>query len=191
MLYKLSPRSTQRFSHLFPYPGLRARIQGSASFRHGKPISIQRVFATRAGIPSTRFIAWIKYGTPILIGGGILYGLKASRNPALQAVIESPACIPPAKEVIPFIIPSPPDISYVERIKGFLMRHIFSPLRTGLRFLHLLIIFAPVIIASPIIFVGVPEARLGGERWGAVWWYDLLTRSMQRAGPTFIKVRSF
>jgi hypothetical protein len=78
--------------------------------------------------------------------------------------------------------------SLLQKILGFLQTKIFSPLRTGLRFLHLVFIFSPVLIASPMLFIGQPEDRYRGERWGAIWWYDLLTRSMQRAGPTFIKV---
>ena len=70
----------------------------------------------------------------------------------------------------------------------FLRKFLFSPIRTSLRFLHLLFIFSPVIICAPMLFIGKPEKKHGGERWGALWWYDLLTSSMQRAGPTFIKV---
>lgn len=39
-----------------------------------------------------------------------------------------------------------------------------------------------------MLLVGTPERRLGGDRWGAVWWYNLLVAQMARAGPTFIKV---
>lgn len=39
-----------------------------------------------------------------------------------------------------------------------------------------------------MLFVGKAVPEHGGEGWGALWWYDTLTRSMQRAGPTFIKV---
>ncbi|KAJ1301733.1 hypothetical protein OPQ81_008966 [Rhizoctonia solani] len=39
-----------------------------------------------------------------------------------------------------------------------------------------------------MIIVGPKEDRYGGDRWGAVWWYGLLVKAMQRAGPTFIKL---
>ncbi|KAG8758762.1 hypothetical protein FRC11_003101 [Ceratobasidium sp. 423] len=39
-----------------------------------------------------------------------------------------------------------------------------------------------------MIIVGPQEDRYGGDRWGAVWWYGLLVKAMQRAGPTFIKL---
>ncbi|PIL31793.1 hypothetical protein GSI_06497 [Ganoderma sinense ZZ0214-1] len=39
-----------------------------------------------------------------------------------------------------------------------------------------------------MLLIGQPETKLGGDRWGAVWWYGFLTRQMQLAGPTFIKL---
>jgi aarF domain-containing kinase len=40
-----------------------------------------------------------------------------------------------------------------------------------------------------MLLVGSPEERLQGDKWGAVWWYEFLVAQMDRAGPTFIKVR--
>lgn len=154
-----------------------------------RPVPSLRAVGTFADTETRQIPRWLKYGAPILVGGGLLYAFEFSRHPELHTLVNSPAIIPPAaKREIPFIIPSPPDITLFERITSLLRRHIFSPLRTGLRFLHLLVIFSPVIFASPMLFIGVSDPQHGGERWGAVWWYDLLTRSMQRAGPTFIKV---
>ncbi|KAG8850582.1 hypothetical protein FRB96_009673 [Tulasnella sp. 330] len=39
-----------------------------------------------------------------------------------------------------------------------------------------------------MLLVGKPSPVLGGDTWGAVWWYGFLTHQMQRAGPTFIKL---
>ena len=39
-----------------------------------------------------------------------------------------------------------------------------------------------------MLLVGSPAPELQGDRWGAVWWYDLLVLQMERSGPTFIKV---
>lgn len=75
---------------------------------------------------------------------------------------------------------------------------IVEPIATGLRFLHLVFIFVPVIATVPMIWVGsrmdVGDADGGdgeksGERWGTVWWYGFLVSSMERAGAAFIKVR--
>lgn len=152
----------------------------------------QRGFSsTLLDVRSHRIPPWIKYGVSIsiLVGGGLLYIFDVSRRPELHDLIISPAFIPPSGKQAPvFVIPSPPDITLFEKITNLLRKYMFSPLRTGLRFLHLLFIFSPVIIASPMLFIGVSEPQYGGERWGAIWWYGLLTKNMQRAGPTFIKV---
>ncbi|TFY83545.1 hypothetical protein EWM64_g457 [Hericium alpestre] len=34
----------------------------------------------------------------------------------------------------------------------------------------------------------MPDKRLHGDKWGAVWWYDLLVVQMERAGPAFVKL---
>ncbi|GLB35914.1 putative ABC1 family protein [Lyophyllum shimeji] len=39
-----------------------------------------------------------------------------------------------------------------------------------------------------MLLVGKPEKKYQGDRWGAVWWYGLLVRKMEAAGPTFIKL---
>lgn len=65
---------------------------------------------------------------------------------------------------------------------------IIEPIATGLRFLHLVFIFVPVIAAVPMIWVGPRSSSRDGERWGTVWWYGFLVTSMERAGAAFIKV---
>lgn len=70
----------------------------------------------------------------------------------------------------------------------FLDQYIYEPLATTARFLHLAFIFVPVIIAVPILWVGSRRTEHGNERAGTLWWYGFLVRSMERAGPAFIKV---
>ena len=67
-------------------------------------------------------------------------------------------------------------------------QYIYEPLATGFRFLHLVIIFVPVIFAVPVIWLGGRREELDNERSGTLWWYGFLVRSMERAGPAFIKV---
>ena len=67
-------------------------------------------------------------------------------------------------------------------------RYIFEPIATGFRFLHLVIIFVPVIISVPSIFFGRRQKDRDNERRGALWWYGFFVRSMERAGAAFIKV---
>lgn len=77
----------------------------------------------------------------------------------------------------------------MSRILDLLIEKIWEPLLTGRRFVYLLVLFIPVLLAAPMLLVGKPEEKLRGDRWGAVWWYGYLTAQMQRAGPTFVKVR--
>lgn len=67
--------------------------------------------------------------------------------------------------------------------------YIWEPICTGLRFLHLFVIFVPVIISVPAIWIGRRNQKKDNERPGTLWWYRFLVRSMERAGPAFIKVR--
>jgi aarF domain-containing kinase len=90
----------------------------------------------------------------------------------------------------------PPSI--LRRILRFLRDRILEPLSTATRFLHLAILFAPVILASPILLLEVLDDRRDrrrgrqsdeSERATTKWWYRFLVHQMERAGPTFIKVR--
>ena len=79
---------------------------------------------------------------------------------------------------------------------GFLREYILEPILTFFRFLHLFVLFAPVIVTSPMLLVGKPSTRRRPgkpvaheeESWGAVWWYAFLVKQMERAGPSFIKL---
>ncbi|EON64672.1 Atypical/ABC1/ABC1-C protein kinase [Coniosporium apollinis CBS 100218] len=65
---------------------------------------------------------------------------------------------------------------------------IVEPIATGLRFIHLVIIFVPVILAVPVIWFGRRVRERDNERTGTLWWYGFLVRGMERAGAAFIKL---
>lgn len=65
---------------------------------------------------------------------------------------------------------------------------IVEPIATTFRFLHLVIIFVPVIGTMPLIWLGRRQKNRDNERSGTLWWYSFLVRSMERAGPAFIKL---
>lgn len=67
-------------------------------------------------------------------------------------------------------------------------QYLFEPLATTFRFFHLVVIFVPVIVAIPIVFIGTRSKDRDNERAGVVWWYTFLVKSMERAGPAFIKL---
>jgi aarF domain-containing kinase len=66
--------------------------------------------------------------------------------------------------------------------------YIWEPLCTGFRFLHLVIIFVPVIVMIPVIWCGKRDPNRDNERSGCLWHYWFLVKAMERAGPAFIKV---
>jgi hypothetical protein len=70
----------------------------------------------------------------------------------------------------------------------FLDLYIYEPIATSLRFLHLVVIFVPVIITVPAIWIGKRQRGRDNERSGTLWWYGFLVDAMERAGPAFIKV---
>jgi aarF domain-containing kinase len=65
---------------------------------------------------------------------------------------------------------------------------IIEPVATGFRFITLLCIFTPVMLAIPLVYIGPRISNKSGERKGTIWWYQFLVKSLERAGPTFIKV---
>lgn len=70
----------------------------------------------------------------------------------------------------------------------FVDMYIIEPIATGLRFLHLVIIFVPVLATIPVIWFGKRQPNRDNEKSGTLWWYGLLVRSMERAGAAYIKV---
>lgn len=78
---------------------------------------------------------------------------------------------------------------YRRGIYFFVDLYIIEPICTGLRFLHLVVIFVPVIVSIPAVWIGQRQAGRDNERSGTLWWYSFLVTSMERAGAAFIKVR--
>ena len=67
-------------------------------------------------------------------------------------------------------------------------QYLYEPLATTFRFFHLVLIFVPVIVAVPIVWLGRRRKAQDHERSGTIWWYSFLVSSMERAGPAFIKL---
>ncbi|EAA61642.1 hypothetical protein AN6996.2 [Aspergillus nidulans FGSC A4] len=66
--------------------------------------------------------------------------------------------------------------------------YVYDTIATGFRFVHLVIIFLPVILTAPTIWLGRRIKNNDGARTGTLWWYSFLVRAMERAGPAFIKL---
>jgi len=137
-----------------------------------------------------RNLAWL-----IPVTGGVGLYLYPSQQLHLPSIFSSPILIPcteydlsvQAKDPI-IGSPAEPYMSIPSRMFSLLQEHLWEPLLTARRFIHLFYLFIPVIITMPMLLVGKPERRYKGDKWGAVWWYEFLVRRMQAAGPTFIKV---
>jgi len=79
-------------------------------------------------------------------------------------------------------------IRILDSILDWLDTWILEPILICKRFFHVLILFSPIAIAFPIIFMGKRHPEEHDERTGTLWWYDLLMNQMELAGPTFIKL---
>lgn len=75
-----------------------------------------------------------------------------------------------------------------QNIQIFMVNWLIEPFATGLRFVTLVAIFVPVILAVPLVCLGQRIPEKSGERKGTILWYAFLIKSMEQAGPTFIKV---
>ena len=78
---------------------------------------------------------------------------------------------------------------YRRSIYLFIDGYIIEPIATGLRFLHLVFIFVPVIVTIPVVWIGARQKDRGNERSGTLLWYGYLVWSMEKAGAAFIKVK--
>ncbi|KAB8231036.1 ABC1 kinase family protein [Aspergillus alliaceus] len=66
--------------------------------------------------------------------------------------------------------------------------YVYDPIATGFRFAHLVVVFLPVILTVPAVWFGKRIKARSDVRRGRLWWYTFLVRSMERAGPAFIKL---
>jgi aarF domain-containing kinase len=157
--------------------------------RHSTTWAPLGTFFRRAPIRQSRRFLWL-----IPLAGGFTVYLYSSSPPLSANVLASPTVIPcstpkPTSKLHPTIhSPAEPHKRILSRILALLYDRIWNPIRTGLRFVQLFVLFLPVIISAPMLLVGAPDAKYFDEKWGALWWYGLLVRQMQAAGPTFIKV---
>lgn len=126
-------------------------------------------------------------GIGLLLVAGVGVGLVYFRQPTQNDSPFTPPTTPQPNTPKPLVESYGP-ITFVKV-------YILEPILTFFRFLHLAALFGPVILTSPMLFVGKVEKRRRGkpidgedENWGAVWWYGFLVKQMERAGPSFIKL---
>ncbi|CAE6387243.1 unnamed protein product [Rhizoctonia solani] len=181
---QLLPRSCSQHFGIMKQMGLHQRVPGlnhlHVPYRFAHTLS-----RPQAPLHTSPSLLWLL----VPLGGGILMYSRET-PPSISSILSSPNIIPRGAppQVIRIDSPYESQTSLLSQLQEFLRSRIWEPIRTGFRFLHLVVIFTPVILTAPMILVGPPEDRYGGDRWGAIWWYGLLVKAMQRAGPTFIKL---
>lgn len=110
---------------------------------------------------------------------------------------ERPAALVPSTDFLPtpgLALDERPGTLY--RVLDLLREYLVEPLCTTGRFIHLAILFLPVLLTAPILLLELVEGgssrrrrvKRVTERGSTRWWYGFLVAQMARAGPTFIKV---
>ncbi|KAI0094283.1 hypothetical protein BDY19DRAFT_912075 [Irpex rosettiformis] len=183
-LFALPPGLRQTvFHHLHPslFKPPRTSFLWTRNIHEAPNITLRRLRSPR------------RYIWTLPVAGCLVLYLLPKPESIFPALLASPTIIPCNEERTPFPEPtinSPyePKRSIRTLLAGLFRDKIWEPLLTARRFIHLLLLFIPVIFTTPMLLVGEPQRTLGGDRWGAVWWYGFLTAQMQRAGPTFVKL---
>jgi aarF domain-containing kinase len=75
-----------------------------------------------------------------------------------------------------------------QSLRVFWYYYVYDPIATGFRFLRLAVIFIPVVVTVPVIWIGRKVEGSVNAQTGTLWWYRFLVNAMERAGPAFIKV---
>ncbi|KAG0012169.1 hypothetical protein BGZ82_002702, partial [Podila clonocystis] len=82
--------------------------------------------------------------------------------------------------------------SFLRRLKQYLEDmledYVVHPILTIWRFGVLMVIFMPLILTVPAVFIGERNKDKDDERSGTLWWYSLLVRHMELAGLSVIKL---
>lgn len=68
----------------------------------------------------------------------------------------------------------------------FIRKWIWDPLLLLKRTAYLSLLFFPVLVSIPMMFIGQLKQ---GVPSGRLWWFKLLSKQMERAGPSFVKVK--
>jgi aarF domain-containing kinase len=162
------------FRHRRPFSHSRSAFRILLNFRSPPPPpGVRRLLLAGAGLTPLAFVS-ISEGESKDGKTGEEQMLAASRE---ELKLQVPRAIEGSK-------------GFRRNIYFFVDSYIIEPICTGLRFLHLVFIFVPVMVSVPAIWFGARNSGRDNERSGTLWWYGFLVRSMERAGAAFIKVNN-
>ncbi|KAF9585369.1 hypothetical protein BGW38_002682 [Lunasporangiospora selenospora] len=157
---------------------------------HSSPTAPFRASAMHLILPT------VAIQTGILLHGGRVAYLEASLdkmngfqhlNRNRNATLVSP--IPLAKTELVESLQSPSMVRRIyQYLEDLLEEYVVHPVKTVWRFGLLTLIFLPLVITLPVAYMGKRNKDFNNERSGTIWWYSLLVRHMEMAGPTFIKL---
>lgn len=144
----------------------------------------------------TRWVPWIAGiagGTGIFMYGALQLRFLHEKKPS--SLPKEPLTSPPKKDEVREEPLRPFHVQAYVVSQRLLHDYIYEPLCVITRFVYLAILFAPAIVTFPMLFIGNVTSvksddgeEISKERWGALWWYNLLVAQMERAGPTFVKL---
>ncbi|RPA96430.1 ABC1-domain-containing protein [Choiromyces venosus 120613-1] len=181
-LLRLPPRSIFTIRH--------TRLRSSPLTTYSKPFPNQSIrwpwlnhnYAICVGSASLAFALYLGLSPPLTLGTGMTDPGKTTEQLMLEEFERKHMALCRASLDQPLIL------RILKRARLFIIECVIEPIATGLHFVHLVVIFVPLILAIPLVFVGPRQPDRSNERTGTIWWYAFLIKSMERAGPTFIKL---
>lgn len=191
------PHGTMRTAVLFGRQCLRQGLPRPAGSRRAAYASAAgRLFATprfRSSGSSSSGIRWAGTATGAATGAALSpLALVALGNSEADngGTTHEEAMLAESRRELAAQVPKALQHStrYRRGLYHFIEAYFIEPIATGLRFLHLVVLFVPVLVTVPVIWLGARQAHRGNERSGTLWWYGYLVLSMEKAGAAFIKV---
>ncbi|KAI1314898.1 hypothetical protein EDD11_001578 [Mortierella claussenii] len=175
-------------------PAARAPAAGSGLNSTLRNARTQIHTRSAARIPDRTIATWHIVIPALVTQGGLsLYTSKVhleAKDPSSQAAHAK--SVQPMPYMKTEIVKDAQRPSFWRRLKkhleDMLDDYVLHPILTIWRFGVLAVIFLPLIITAPVVFLGERQKELDNERSGTIWWYSLLVRHMEMAGPTFIKL---
>ncbi|KAK6353223.1 hypothetical protein TWF696_005204 [Orbilia brochopaga] len=173
---------------IFPLPQKPTKL----SIRFDRTLTVLR---QRTATTSWVVVPWNVRSTVALVSGSAIFLLAestSSRQPPAPQTQELRILAESEKElhynIRDEIRGAPPFHKFYKYVTYYIQLSIIEPVATCVRFLHLALLFLPVVVSMPVIWIGPQRHEYNGERAGTIWWYRFLVKSMERAGPTFIKL---
>ncbi|KAK3349482.1 hypothetical protein B0T25DRAFT_504637 [Lasiosphaeria hispida] len=161
-----------RRAPFYTFPPRTAARPGPRSWQRARPASRTLRAAAKAALATAAFVQLSEEENTSLEDTGEKRMLEVSRKEIKKVVDENDRGFTRLRH----------------QVVLFFDGYIWEPICTGVRFLQLASIFIPVLLSVPAIWIGKRRPERDNERSGTLWWYGFLVKSMEWAGPAFIKL---